>query len=124
MLALLQLIVVAWLPGAAAFRLPLLDRDRRAGLDAEERVFWAVVTSVALSLSLVVAMAGAWRAVRRRGAQRTGVARGLGIPLLVASSVLALSTPLWLSNWIWHGSPLYPMLRDVFTGSGSSPSRR
>jgi len=61
MLALLQLIVVAWLPGAVAFRMPVLDRDRRAALDAEERGFWAIVIGVAVSLSVVLALAAAHR---------------------------------------------------------------
>lgn len=51
------LAVVGWLPGAAIFKLPRLDRDRRAGLDAEERAFWAVVLSLAVSLSVVLALA-------------------------------------------------------------------
>ena len=38
-----QLALIGWLPGAALYRLPWLDRDRRAGLDAEERAFWAIV---------------------------------------------------------------------------------
>ena len=78
MVALLELIVVAWLPGAAAFRLPLLDRDRRASLAAEERLFWAVVISVACSLSIVLALA----AMHRYSFQR----------LLVADLVLAAAT--------------------------------
>src|SRR3954470_5253428 len=53
----LELALIAWLPGAAIFRLPWLDRQRRAGLDAEERLFWAVLLSVAVSLSLVLALA-------------------------------------------------------------------
>lgn len=53
------LIVVGWLPGAVIFRLPWLDRDARAMLPAEERLFWAVVTSLAVSLSLVLLLAAA-----------------------------------------------------------------
>jgi hypothetical protein len=52
-----QLILIGWLPGAAICRLPWLDRDRRAALDAEERVFWDVILSVAVSLSIVLALA-------------------------------------------------------------------
>ena len=51
-----QLALVAWLPGAALFRVPLGERDRRAGLPAEERLFWQVIISVALSLSIVLAL--------------------------------------------------------------------
>lgn len=54
---LIALAIVAWLPGFFIFRLPRLDRDRRAGLDAEERAFWAVVLSLAVSLSVVLALA-------------------------------------------------------------------
>ena len=54
---LVELAVVAWLPGALIFRLPWLDRDRRAGLDAEERLFWAIVLSLAVSLSFVLFLA-------------------------------------------------------------------
>jgi hypothetical protein len=51
------LVIVGYLPGAAIFRLPWLDREKRAGLDAEERVFWAVVLSLATSLSVVLGLA-------------------------------------------------------------------
>jgi len=57
MIALLQLIVVAWLPGAVMFRMPVWDRPRRAALAAEERLFWAIVISVGTSLSFVLALA-------------------------------------------------------------------
>jgi hypothetical protein len=49
--------VVAWLPGAALFRVPRLDRGRRAQLDAEERAFWAVILSLGISLAIALALA-------------------------------------------------------------------
>ena len=57
-MTLLHLLIVAWLPGAAIFRLPYGDRDARAGLEAEERLFWAVVISAALSMSVVLGTGG------------------------------------------------------------------
>ncbi len=53
------LLVVAYLPGAALFRAPILARDRRAALDAEERAFWAIVLSLAWSSMVVLALAAA-----------------------------------------------------------------
>ena len=53
----LQVAVVGWLPGAVLFRAPFADRARRAALDPEERLFWAVILSVAVSLSVVLALA-------------------------------------------------------------------
>ena len=58
---LIKLLIVCWLPGAVIFRLPIADRDRRAGLDAEERLFWAVIISAVVSLSVVLALAVAHR---------------------------------------------------------------
>jgi hypothetical protein len=55
------LAIVAWLPGAALFRLPWFDRDRRAALDAEERAFWAIAISVALSVALTLVLASVHR---------------------------------------------------------------
>jgi hypothetical protein len=55
------LIIICWLPGAVLFRGPWLDRDRRAGLAAEERLFWAIVMSAAVSLSIVLVLAAAHR---------------------------------------------------------------
>lgn len=55
------LLLVAWLPGAVLFRLPLWHRDRRAALDAEERLYWQVVLSVSWSLTLVLALAALGR---------------------------------------------------------------
>ena len=57
LIQLAQLILVGWLPGAAIFRLPWLNRARRAALDAEERTFWGVILSLAVSLSIVLALA-------------------------------------------------------------------
>ena len=60
-MAILQAFVIGWLPGAILLRLPVLDRPRRAALSAEERTFWAVVLSLTISLSIVVALAAAHR---------------------------------------------------------------
>jgi len=50
-------LLLGYLPGALLYRLPLWQRDRRAGLDAEERVFWHVVLSVSWSLTAVLGLA-------------------------------------------------------------------
>ena len=55
--AVLQGLIVAYLPGALIFRAPVADRSRRAALAADERLFWQVLLSVAWSLALVLAMA-------------------------------------------------------------------
>ena len=62
----LALILVAYLPGALLFRLPFLDRDRRASLAAEERAYWAVIVSLLCSsiVALALAAAGAYRLER------------------------------------------------------------
>ena len=57
----IKFLIVAWLPGAVIFRLPIADRDQRAGLDAEERLFWAVIISAIASLSIVLGLALAHR---------------------------------------------------------------
>jgi len=54
---LVALLLVAYLPGAIIYRLPLWNRDRRGALDAEERVFWHVNLSIAWSLTMVLALA-------------------------------------------------------------------
>ncbi len=53
------LIAIAYVPGAAIFRAPVLDRDRRARLAADERAFWAVVISVAVSSMVALGLAAA-----------------------------------------------------------------
>ncbi len=53
----LAALLAGWLPGALAFRLPVADRDRRAALAAEERVFWYVVLSVGWSLAAGLTLA-------------------------------------------------------------------
>ena len=55
--SLIHLLIVGWLPGAVIFRLPIAQRDKRAALDADERAFWAVLLSVAVSTSIVVLLA-------------------------------------------------------------------
>ena len=54
---LLAFALVAWLPGALLYRLPLLDPRGRAALPAEERALWAVVLSSGLSVMLTLGLA-------------------------------------------------------------------
>jgi len=54
---LLAFALVAWLPGALVFRLPVLDPRGRAALPAEERLLWAVVLSSGLSVMLTLGLA-------------------------------------------------------------------
>jgi hypothetical protein len=61
MLQLALLLLVGWLPGAVIFRLPLLDRQRRAALEPAERLFWTVVLSLAFSLTAVLLLAAGHR---------------------------------------------------------------
>ena len=75
----LVVLLLAWLPGALLFRVPLLDRARRAALAAEERLFWAVVLSAALTsvVAFAVAAAGSYaleRVLWLNGAACLGVA--------------------------------------------------
>jgi hypothetical protein len=61
MKALLSLATVTWLLGAAIFRLPVAKPERRAGLPFEERLFWSITIGLAVSLSIVLALAAAHR---------------------------------------------------------------
>ena len=56
-------ITAGYLPGALLFRLPILDRPRRAALAPAERAFWAIIISATLTLSVsfVLAAAGHYR---------------------------------------------------------------
>ena len=109
----LVVLLLAYLPGALLFRIPLLDRARRAALSAEERVFWGVVLSAALSsigaLSLAVAgtyalerllwlngavclgIALGWRARLRFGMEAPGPSRTAAAPV----ALLALAAGLF-----------------------------
>ena len=62
----LVVLLLAYLPGALIYRLPLLDRGRRAALAAEERLFWAVALSLAVSslVAFSLAVAGSYELER------------------------------------------------------------
>jgi len=51
------IVLLGYLPGALLYRLPHWQRDRRAALAVEERVFWHVVLSLSWSLTLVLVLA-------------------------------------------------------------------
>src|SRR5262245_12110082 len=51
------LLLVAYLPGAVMFRLPVATRARRGELPADERLFWCVVLSVAWSCGVALGLA-------------------------------------------------------------------
>jgi hypothetical protein len=59
--AVVAVALVAMLPGTLLFRLPVADRARRAALSAEERIYWSVVLSAAVSSIVVLSLAaGGW----------------------------------------------------------------
>jgi hypothetical protein len=82
LLLLVRALIIGWLPGAVLFRMPVLERDRRAALPAEERAYWAIVLSVTTSIVLVLAMA----ALHRYSFTRLIVAEVLLSAVLVASA--------------------------------------
>ena len=51
--------VIAYLPGTLIFRLPAGDRTRRSSLPAEERAFWAIMISVAVTTIVALALTAA-----------------------------------------------------------------
>jgi hypothetical protein len=59
LLTLLSIALVAYVPGALLYRLPILDPRSRAALPAEERLFWHVLLSASLSCAVVLALAAA-----------------------------------------------------------------
>jgi hypothetical protein len=75
--SLLSLLAIAWLPGAVIYRLPFGDRGRRAALPAEERAFWQVIISLAVSHAVVLGLAAMGRYSFTR--------------LLLADAILALA---------------------------------
>lgn len=79
--SLFLLALVGWLPGAVLLRLPWLDRDRRARLDAEERAFWAIVLSVGVSLAIALALASV-----HRYSLRHLIVADLGVAILGAAA--------------------------------------
>ena len=54
-----SLLLILYVPGAVLFRLPVLERPRRAALDAEERLYWAIVLSGVWSSVVVFGLAAA-----------------------------------------------------------------
>src|SRR5688572_26773715 len=81
-MTLLELVVIGWLPGAVLFRLPWARRDVRAAIPVEERLFWAIILSLATSLAAVMALAF----VHRYTFQRLLVA-----DLLIAAGLAAVA---------------------------------
>lgn len=61
MIAIPGLLLVGFLPGAVIYRLPYGDRAKRAALPADERAFWAVMISVALTTFVALALAALGR---------------------------------------------------------------
>lgn len=79
-MTLLGALVVAYLPGAALYRMQWGNRGARAALPADERAFWHVVISLTWSLLIVLTLAalGAYRYERLIGINLGVVTLGLG----------------------------------------------
>ena len=54
---LIYLTLIAYIPGALVYRSPVANRERRASLPAEERLFWAITISVIVSTTIALALA-------------------------------------------------------------------
>jgi len=96
-----ELLLIAFVPGALLFRAPVAERDRRAQLAAEERVFWAVVISAAWSSIVVLALAAAsWYTFPR---------------LLIANGLLsAAALAAWRGHLLYRGTAQRPGVTAFF----------
>lgn len=100
LLTILFLALIAYLPGAVAFRAPILDPRRRAELPAEERVFWAVVLSTGWSTMLALALASVGRYSFER--------------VLVANAAVALAgLAIWRGGLRFAGGAPRPTVASV-----------
>lgn len=107
----LELALLAFLPGALIYRGPWLDRDRRAALSAEERVFWAIATSVALAMVAAFALAALERYTFPR---LLGSMAGLSVGVGIASRGRLTLGPA-ASRATWHGAiPLALVLAGLW----------
>ncbi len=79
MVAALILLTLIYLPGAVAFRAPLANRERRAALAAEERMFWALVISLAWTTFVALALAAGNAYTLERVALVNGLATAAGL---------------------------------------------
>lgn len=61
---------------------------------------------------VMVAVAMGWQALRPRPGD--GRLHWLLGPLVISLSAIVCSAPLWLTNLVWHGDPLYPNLHTMF----------
>lgn len=78
--ATLIVLLIAYLPGALIFRLPGTGRSRRAALTAEERGFWAVAISVALSSVIAFTLAAiGWFQLERLLLINGGISLAIGL---------------------------------------------
>jgi len=113
MKALLSLLAVTWLPGAAAFRVPVLAPERRARLAAEERLFWAVMIGTAISLTIVLALAALLNIFSRRL---------IAADVLIAAALAGLSwrRPRPAAAWPTPAA-LVPIALAVFAAAHFSP---
>lgn len=113
--AALGLLLTLYLPGAMLFRAPVLARERRAALAADERAYWALVLSVAWSsiigfglaaahrysighllaanAGLVVVVALAWRGRLRLGASAPRPTLGVLVPMALVALCACLFFP-------------------------------
>lgn len=112
---LVSLLILFYLPGALAFRAPVADRARRAGLAGDERAFWAIVLSTAWTLSVALLLAAAssyrygallgintlaclamlavWRSRLRLGGAAPWPRPGAGVPVAIAALVVWMAVP-------------------------------
>jgi hypothetical protein len=102
LLSLLEIALLAYVPGALLFRAPILDPTRRRTLPIEERVFWGVVLSVSLSCMVTLALASV-------GWYRYGRLLGLNTALSVTALLV------W-RRALWSRSPAAPPRRRPTIG--------
>jgi hypothetical protein len=86
------LLLVAYVPGALLFRMPLADRARRAALSPEERAFWAIVISLVWTTFAALAL---------------GALGHYSLPhlLLLNGAASAIALVMWRQRLIYDSAP-------------------
>jgi hypothetical protein len=90
-------ILIGYLPGTLIFRLPGKNRERRAALDPEERVFWGVLISVALSSVIALTLA----AIEKYTLMRVLTINGLISLVILAATRQRLLWPRTATEMRW-----------------------